>query len=353
MVCSTRNPNAQKLKFATDYRIPAVHATWLWECLRTGQLQPYGDYMLNTLGPSHPQKLKHKDRSSHGEGRTVLVPEPKLQQTKAQAVKMVTKPQGAQRSRALDLAPSADVTPTSTTNPRAHQDDSTNIPALSNDEHPPGEFDGSASLLLQDISINSPRRRSVSSTSSATHAKKKASNRQRSSSAESLIRAVPAPHRSKAAREPTPDSELLIPVQQKATKDAEDEKDYSDILAKLRANRKATPTPTDQADEKRRKRKQLGRATSTRSNQSAGDSSGNVGADDAAEESVVVVDEYQPSQELGWNSPGAAKAREQMIRKLGGTVEEKNVPVKGIGVARDVESEMGGIGGRAGRKRRG
>ncbi|KAF2126463.1 hypothetical protein P153DRAFT_369177 [Dothidotthia symphoricarpi CBS 119687] len=362
MVCSTRNPNVQKLKFATDYRIPAVHATWLWECVRTGQLQPYGDYMLNTLTPPQPQRPKQQNRPSHGDRRTVSVPEPKLQQKKAQVVKMITKSQGAQRSRALDLAPSADATPTSTTNSAIHQNDCTNSAGLFDDDAPLGGFDGAASLPLRDISANSPRRPSTSSTGSGTHLKNKASTRERSSSAESLIRATSAPRKSKAAQELTPDSvtsapvsaipESVVPIQQKPPPGAEEEKDYSDILAKLRANRKATPTPADQAGEKRRKRKQLGRATSTRSNPSVGDSSGNLGAEDDVEESVV-VEEYQPSQELGWNSPGAAKAREQMIRKLGGTVEERNVLVKGIGEVRDVVSETGGIGGRVGRKRRG
>jgi hypothetical protein len=126
----------------------------------------------------------------------------------------------------------------------------------------------------------------------------------------------------------------------------EEEKDYSDILAQLRANRKIAPTSADQAEDKRRKRRQLGRATSTRSNQSAGgDSSGNL-LDEEGE--TVVLDEYQPSQELGWDSPGAAKAREQMIKKLGGTVKEKSVPVQEIGIVKDVAAETVGR-----RKRRG
>jgi len=63
------------------------------------------------------------------------------------------------------------------------------------------------------------------------------------------------------------------------------------------------------------------------------------------------MEEYQASQTLGWDSPGAAKAREQMIRKLGGTVQEKSIAVEEIGVVRDVGGEE--LLGRAGRKRRG
>ncbi|KAL1654270.1 protein kinase activating protein dpb11 [Didymella pomorum] len=182
----------------------------------------------------------------------------------------------------------------------------------------------------------------------------------RSSSAESLIRAAPAPRTTKQAREPSPDSVIPapseppapVPEPQRPVQQPEEEKDYSELLSKLRANRKEAPTPEDQADEKRRRRRQLGRATSTRSIGSTGDaSSGNLGLDAEDEDETVVINEYQPSQELGWDSPGAAKAREAMIKKLGGTLKERSVPVKAIGGAMDGPSE-GGMTSRAGRKRR-
>ena len=66
------------------------------------------------------------------------------------------------------------------------------------------------------------------------------------------------------------------------------------------------------------------------------------------DDETVVLNEYQPSQELGWDSPGAAKAREAMIKKLGGTLKEKSVPVKAIGGAMDGPSESG-MTSRAGR----
>lgn len=143
-----------------------------------------------------------------------------------------------------------------------------------------------------------------------------------------------------------------MPEPQRPVQQPEEEKDYSELLSKLRANRKEAPTPEDQADEKRRRRRQLGRATSTRSIGSTGDaSSGNLGLDAEDEDETVVINEYQPSQELGWDSPGAAKAREAMIKKLGGTLKERSVPVKAIGGAMDGPSE-GGMTSRAGRKRR-
>ncbi|KAJ4311768.1 protein kinase activating protein dpb11 [Neodidymelliopsis sp. IMI 364377] len=219
-------------------------------------------------------------------------------------------------------------------------------------------FDGNASLPLQDITANSPRRPSISSTGSNRGNPK---SRARSSSAESLIKAAPAARNSKPAREPTPDSVIPAPLDAPIPEppvpahEPEEEKDYSDMLSKLRASRKAAPTPADQADEKRRRRRQLGRATSTRSNQSTGDaSSAGLGLDAAAEEDddeTVLMNEYQPSQELGWDSPGAAKAREQMIKKLGGTLKERSVPVQAIGGAMDGPSETR-VSSRTGRKRR-
>lgn len=209
-------------------------------------------------------------------------------------------------------------------------------------------LDGETSLPLQDISANSPRRPSTISLDS------KPLSRERSSSAESLIRAVPAQRTSKPTKEPSPVS--VIPADEEAPTPAPpqpqeppEEKDYSDILAQLRANRKPLALPTDaNPTTRRRGRRQLGRATSTRSNDSTADSSGqlNLNGDDDKEQ----AQEYQPSQELGWDSPGAAKAREQMIKRLGGRVTENSVRVEGIGVVRDVASENGG--GRAQRRRR-
>ncbi|KAJ4362354.1 protein kinase activating protein dpb11 [Neocucurbitaria cava] len=353
MICNSRSPNAQKLKFASDKHIPAVHSTWLWECLRTGRLEPFGDYQIKTLEPvqQHRRKQTPDPLTSAPTAKLSEEDSLKLRQRKAQATK-VTKPQRLQRPRALDLAPSTEATPGSSTNASPHPDHTPD-----QEEPAIGGLDGQASLPLQNVIANSPRRPSISSTGS------KPISRPRSSSAESLIKAAPAPSKGRLNRQPTPDSvipaddpEPPAPLIQAAPNNVEEEKDYSNILAQLRANRKAAPTPGDQADEKRRRRRQLGRATSARSNQSTGDnnSTGNLGGldvDDGEDENTVLIEEYQPSQELGWDSPGAAKAREQMIRKLGGTIKERSVPVKGIGVVKDVVSETSGRAG--GRKRRG
>jgi DNA replication regulator DPB11 len=333
VVCNTREPNAQKLKFATDRRIPAVYATWLWDCLRTGQLQPYGKYQLNATASPQPQKSKIQPKPQNStEVPTARLSTEKsfeLQQKKVHGAKKATKSREPQRPQLLDLAVSADATPASTTDSLTRANTRTNHLALD----------------VNDISANSPRRPSTVSLES------KSVSRHRSSSAESLIRSAPAQRKSRPAKEPTPDS--VIPADSEAPapppQEPPEEKDYSDILAQLRANRKPLALPADHSSTTRRRgRRQLGRALSTRSNDSTADSSGqlNLDGDDDREQ----VQEYQPSQELGWDSPGAVKAREEMIKRLGGKVSENSVRVEGIGVVRDVVSE--GLRGRVSRKRR-
>ncbi|KAF2825793.1 hypothetical protein CC86DRAFT_351787 [Ophiobolus disseminans] len=353
IVCNTFDPSAQKLKFATDRRIPAVHAEWLWDCLHTHQLQPYDKYQFNTITSPRPQKPTAKDKPHN----SAVVPTAKLstqesfelQQKKVQTLKKGPKTRGALRPRALDLSVTADPTPASTTDSFSHPNSNIDHQVDDRDEPFIPGLDGQASFPLQDISVHSPRRPSTTSLDS------KPVSRERSSSAESLIR--PAP-KTRPAKGPTPDSVIpaadsVIPADTEPPAPLEpeppEEKDYSDILAQLRANRKPLPSPADQnSTTRRRGRRQLGRATSTRSNESGADSSGQLNLD--GDDDREMAQEYQPSQELGWDSPGAAKAREQMIKRLGGKVIEKSVRVEGIGVVRDVASE--GVGGRTSRKRR-
>jgi DNA replication regulator DPB11 len=346
IICNDYGTNQQKIKFATDRRIPAVRKTWLWACLRTGGLQPYSDFQLNTFA-HQPQTSKPKPKP-HSSTEAPLEKSSGLQQRKAQAVVKVPKPRGPAHPRALNLVPSANTTPATTSAPQTRPNISTNNSPDDCDIAIPG-YDGHASLPLQDISANSPCRPSTSSN------ELKPIIRNRSSSAESLIR---PPRKAKDANHPPHEQApgSVIPADTApAVPEAgpTDEKDYSDILAQLRANRKPVPSPADpNSSTRRRGRRQLGRAASTRSNGSSANGSGRLNLDDTDEQEKA--QEYQPSQELGWDTPGAAKAREQMIKRLGGRVEEKSVRVEGIGVVRDVASEAtgGSIGGRASRKKR-
>ncbi|CAE7021196.1 hypothetical protein PTT_12211 [Pyrenophora teres f. teres 0-1] len=359
VVCNPPTVNTPKLKFATDKRIPAVHAKWLWACLRSGRLQSYAEYQLNR--PPPPQKLKQAHRPQDKASALSISEEDstKVRQGNQQSAKVVTKPPQQQRHGTLDLAPPTETTPTSTkASASRHEADNSNH-SYNEDEFIVPGFDGSASLPLRETNANTPRRLSTSSNTS------KPVSRARSSSAESLIAPARKP---KSRRAPSPDSVIpnidpdsviredaeaaapTLPHEAPTEKEPVDEKDYSSILAQMRASRKAAPAPADTATSKTRKRRQLGRATSVRSNTSAGDNSGNLLIDDE-DENTVLVEEYQASQTLAWESPGAAKAREQMIRKLGGTVQDTSVAVEGIGVVRDAGGE--GMTSRAGRKRRG
>jgi DNA replication regulator DPB11 len=351
IICNNSGCNEQKIKFAGSRRIPAVQPTWLWECIRSGKLQPFGGYQVSVPAPqSRISKPKRKLPSPAEVATARLSTEEsfEMQQRKAQIVKKAAKQKGPARLRTLDLALLADPTPVSTTDFETYANAENNHSPLTEGELSIPGLDGQASFPLQDINANSPRRPSTSSNGS------KPISRQRSSSAESLIR--PTRRKSKLTRGPTPDSVIptdtappvSIPQEPEPQNKPHEEKDYSDILAQLRANRKAVPTPVEQDPTRRRARRQLGRAASTRSNDSSANGSGQqLNLDD--DDDRVMVQEYQPSQELGWDSPGAAKARDQMIKRLGGRVSERSVRVEGIGVVRDVASE--GLG-RLGRKRR-
>jgi DNA replication regulator DPB11 len=188
IICNPPAVNAAKLKFATGKRIPAVTPTWLWECLRSGRLQPYGEYQLNKPATPPPQKTKEK---LERQDNALVVPlseaeSDKTQQKKPQAAKMVTKPQAKQRPQkpgTLNLAPSAHVAPVSTTD-SANND--TNNQTYDDDEPAIGNLDGAASYPLQETTGNSPRRPSTSLNTFS---------RTRSSSAESLIVPRSAEHR--------------------------------------------------------------------------------------------------------------------------------------------------------------
>jgi DNA replication regulator DPB11 len=305
-----------------------------------------------------------------------------------------------QRTRILELAPSAEPTPVSSTelptvhHPRTrlsflHQSDDDEDDDDDDNEPANGGIDAAASLPLQDINpcVNSPRR---PSTSSNTSSKPNTKN-------DALRKPTPAPNT-------TPDlmtaHELVIPYDDSPINPPEDsviptdppmitladvplltneqappvprepipeEKDHASIMASIMAARKAHAiakvNDTTDEDPKKRRRRQLGRATSTRSNGSTADDLASRSS--SAKHTIIdegsvrdgeeiikrkVYEEYQPSQELGWDAPGAQEQREQMIRAMGGVVEMGGMRVESIGLVKDVVSES--VGGR-GRKRRG
>ncbi|KAF2705857.1 hypothetical protein K504DRAFT_493711 [Pleomassaria siparia CBS 279.74] len=422
MICNSRKPNPVKLKFATDKRIPAVHSTWLWECLSTGRRLPFDKYLLNTIDPL-PQKSRQKplQESFAAVPTAPLSSEEsaKLQAKKTQAKRDTTKTNGGpQQARTLDLAPSADPAPLVSTKPSTIRIPNPRVPGPFLDEDEDDGFDVGHDdvnpLPLQDINPNvtSPRRQSTSSSAETLNKANSVSTSRSNSIADITRKPAPAARASKLVKETTPDSvlphddpslpsegsvipvdtpvdgsEYVIPEPAPAPAPAPaPEKDHASIMASIMAVRKAhaaaaaskTGPHTSKEDEKRNRRRQLGRATSTRSNNSTTDDviSRTSSAVDvakrvfSAEDSIETsegcdgeqsfegkarktYEEYQPSQELGWDSPGAAIAREKMIREMGGKVEETGTKVASIGVVKDVVSGVGGGLSRAPRKKRG
>ncbi|PVH95253.1 hypothetical protein DM02DRAFT_691108 [Periconia macrospinosa] len=375
LVCNTRTPNPDKLNFATEKSIPAVHAAWLWECIRSGHKQPYDTYLLT---PAKPQlqrprpKPKPKSRASLPEVPTApLSEEDSLKlQTKIRNGKAAPKTLGGpRRPGALELSISGPPTPTSTTGSSSNSTANTNHTGENgnNELHMAG--DGTSSLPLQDInpSVNSPHRPSTSTT-------------HHTEEDNVPTKPAPAPRQTRRTRQPTPDSfetdpPSLAPADDNVEPSVVAEEDpkpqetnYSDMMSKLLANRK-TSTPGDNEEEKaRRKRRPLGRAQSSRSNASTADDlslkHNSTGETDTAEGRTVIEEEEQrkaepepfnitqASQELGWDSPGAQRARENMIRAMGGKIKEKKSNVEAAGVVAD-KTDVAAVGGRATRRRKG
>ena len=375
MICKTRKPNSEKLKFATEKGIPAVHAAWLWDCIRSSHVQPYDKYLLS---PIAPQPQMAKPRGSVAEVPTAPLSKEdslKLRQKKPLGNRHLSIPGGGvRRHGTLQLSHSGPPTPTS-------ESGSSSNPNLSNPQQNaqlPGAFDGTGSLPLQDIdpSVNSSRRLSTSSQTSS----RAITNHNESVSPTVEVVAQPDPAQRKARPAPEVASDFAIAARSPVALTEDDAPiiqeqlkppptDYSDIMSKLLANRKMSTTTDKDAEPGRRRRKPLGRAPSSRSNQSTADNAisnqssttyagpelGEAGEEEEVETTRRPIGIPQPSQELGWDSPGAQKAREKMILAMGGKVEGGLNVLEGIGVVKDKAGEEGfeSIGRRAGRKRRG
>jgi hypothetical protein len=360
LICNTRRPNPEKLTFTAARRIPAVHVTWLWECLRARKLLPFDENLLNDI---EPEALKPRPKPQQPTPTVPISEEDsaKLRKQKAQVGKPTLKPQkqsGVQRSLPLDLASSSDATLASTATTATNRNTASRLPFLDDDEDQNDgsvpNMDGSTSFPLQEIppGVNSPRRPSTSSTFSTS------SNSKSTTETTSLVRPnSKIPKSAAAPKGPTPDS-IIPPL----TEPVAEEKDYSKIMSNILAQRKAVAEQNlTKKGERQKRRRQLGRATSNPS--TAGDaasrtSSGAVAPNPVADEDTSVpkeqdkAHEYQPSQELGWDAPGAQEARENMIRGLGGKVEVTCGVVETIGVLKDIVSGDSGLG-RSARRRRG
>jgi len=308
--------------------------------------------MLNMLPPQPQGPEQNPQNTSHDALSTHVSDDEKLRigQEKIRIPKLAPKPCGAPR-RPESFELSAPKSPS-----RASDDDLVINNPIS------GVYDGAESCPLKDINpgVNSPRR---PPTSSNTNTKP---GPLRPASLDPITKARRVPPKPGLAAEPTPDSVIpphTEPLVAPAVTNSVGEKDYSSIMSKLLASRKTSSLSEKQEEQGRRRRRPLGRADSGRSNQSsAGDSlvsrqssNSKAGEEEVAMEDGEVPIAFQlpePSQQLGWDSPGAQRAREQMIRAIGGNVVEAKTGIDEAGVVKDATSEEPLETGRMSRLRR-
>lgn len=353
------------MKYAADKKIPVVRADWLWACITSSEAQPYDAYLLEAF-PSQPQpRRKPNDASSKDVPTAPLSKEDsmKLQQKKVQKDRLASDTRSSsRRPGALELSAPGSLSPSTSglsTNPNPI--DIQSRPPSSASEHDaqlPGNYDGTASMPLQDVDANSPRKRSATSTDLTPYSKL----------ADPVAKPVPAQRNARPVRQSSPDSVVPPDIEAPLEASAEApiapplEKDYSDIMSKLLANRKMTATAEKEEHKGRRRRRPLGRTQSGRSNTSTADDplSRPSSAKVVEEEEMGEVDGHvleafkppEPSQMLGWDSPGAQRAREKMIRAIGGNLAIDAPAIQETRVVKDAVSDASLSMGRASRKRR-
>ena len=176
----------------------------------------------------------------------------------------------------------------------------------------------------------------------------------------------PISRKSGRSKEPTPDS--IIPP---ASTGQPDKPNHDRIMRDLLARKQATAFNTSDklppADARSSRRKQLGRATSTTSGRSTPEisrqSSENIKNPDSISDDAAQKERHQDhpepmadhtnmaSQCLLYEDPHVQAQREEMIKRMGGVVEEGGGFVDQIGVVKDVDDGAPSVG-RGGRRRR-
>ncbi|KAF2204130.1 hypothetical protein GQ43DRAFT_410089 [Delitschia confertaspora ATCC 74209] len=373
LICNSQTQKPDKLKYARQQRIPAVHSTWLWDCIEKGEVQPFDDYLLKYDQHDNSGKTAHT-----GVPTTSLTDEsrPKPPPKKAQVPQYKpTHRSNASRPGRLDFAPSRSVTlePDS----YDHQE---------NDLNQGLALDGPSSVPLQELpnGTNASRRPSTVSNQST---KSRPGSSSSNSAAPPQNKHLLTPDSSAHARGPTPAPDSANPVESILP----DEKpvllpDHTEIMKEILARRKAAAANSainnGMEDKRKRRRSKLGRAPSNISNPSISGSAPNntdiAGVPDNAPETAPenkadhdpnhvdlvnpptdkgkqrVVEEYQASQSLLYEDAEVEAKREKMIMAMGGTVQARGMVVGPIGVVKDVVTDGGlGYGGRVGRRRRG
>ncbi|KAF2490115.1 hypothetical protein BU16DRAFT_622648 [Lophium mytilinum] len=346
VISNTPTPHKEKLTYARDNSIPIVSASWLRECIESGEKLPFRKYIL--LSCRAP--LLNKAPCPFVEEPTAPLSEEdqeKLRKTKQR--RKVNKPQGVNKTAPKDKRPMKRANTLELVASNPSPESTGNDEANDAEESPTFPFDASASVPLQELApeVNSPRRPSTNSAHS------------NSTTGSPSSKFTPAPET--AEQEPSPDS--VVPSKAQESLDSV----IITLLAQKQAASAASAAQPAEPISRRRKRGLLGRATSGTSNPSTSASFSGPNSFDiekgenALDENEAgekelgqqesIPKEYMPSQSLLYEDPSVQAAREKMIRKMGGTVDEVRGVVGPIGVVRDVVSEPV-VGRGVGRRRK-
>lgn len=77
LVCNAKVPSAQKSYHAQRWNVPIVRTDWFWDCINTGQLQPFDKYLIQTsphnIPANGPSPLVSEDIRESTSGRKSLL----------------------------------------------------------------------------------------------------------------------------------------------------------------------------------------------------------------------------------------------------------------------------------------
>ncbi|KAF2838106.1 hypothetical protein M501DRAFT_992978 [Patellaria atrata CBS 101060] len=318
LVCNTKAPKREKLLYALEHNIHIVDAEWLWSSIGHYKVQPFEKFPVPL-----PRDLAHFKRVGQP-NESIVRTEPVIKAQSPQNSISEGRPPNPPRGNHQELSSSAPGTnmtssKTSTSTPR-----SSSPPKQSLQDLPP--------------EMNSPKK--------------------------SLFGQTLNPSTTEQAVKPSNDPvETISPADPPPTESESLQQQIAQLFA-LKQAQLAKPKPDTASNRRDRRRKGLlgraqsgqgsGRSLSATSSIEHGNSQKLLAGGDGSgyEKGEQEVD---ASQRLGYEDEDARVKREEVIRRMGGRVEER-VQVERIGTVKDVETGVGGGGGGVGervRRRRG
>jgi DNA replication regulator DPB11 len=334
LVCNSTRED--KLEFASNNSIPAVSPSWIWKCVEKGKIQPLGPYLLNKIDASAAdKKLLKKNASSAGSSHTSMShsskaggesnasrgPTPKDPPRHSKKPAQAVEP-GAEDSMLFD-GPAIP-------QPALHELPHTNSPKKSS--YP--AIADAASGHTFDLDENQPNK-TTATARELSHPPTAAPHPDASSARSENLRSEIDALRAQFASRPTSAGSTHAPhAEPRIARRARSNK-----LGRATSGGRATSNPS------------LSRAASEGVSPAAGDDA------DSREDADVAMgladEEPVASQAIVYEDPEVKQRREDMIRRMGGFVEERTVEVERVGSAKDFTGAESGIAGRvAGGSRR-